>query len=562
MKFSEFLQNIYKCKNDKITKQEVFVLKLFKTCCSSFTYTEDYCKKLLNGNKPLSDDVRNLVSDNCDYRGLPSFFEENINNNRFQDILDAFDIEKDEKKDLSIFAEALSYQFENYIKYGENQIPTSVKTIYETLIDQAGNGKIKDANEKAVFLAKQYLYNAIASLVGLSANKDVLSNKGPFEAFFSNINSIFRTYEQNCNREGRILYKRIHETIVNNNDERDSYLKIITEIGSIPLELVKQVKYVVYDNYTFKDKVTETTIKLFEEFENKKKVEALKSISFYPVNEIYFTEFIEFVRENNSHNLLTDAIYMMSKAEAILNALEVNLPIYPLMDKINKEINSIAKKLDLNLIQYMSDGTYYPETEEIEYASTMEPRFEMRDGRTRLAGDLKMPISTIPMFKDLRTFDEYLNELFSWHCFLQTTIPGDMMNELITINEDGTCRYYMFPPTCKAKVYREIRMISSRVIEDKTVGFITINQMLAYRGIDESVKMTTKERQPTGQEILFGFGYYDGKGYSIAALMDDIRNKNMRILSSKFNVHIYNPIIDKINEYVKSKEKSDATIST
>lgn len=97
MKFSTFLQKIYKVKNYKITKQEDFVQQLFKTCCPIFSYTDDYCKKILNGNKPLSDDLRDLVSSNSDYKDIPLFFEEHINKKHFTDLLDEFEIDEDEK---------------------------------------------------------------------------------------------------------------------------------------------------------------------------------------------------------------------------------------------------------------------------------------------------------------------------------------------------------------------------------------------------------------------------------------------------------------------------------
>ncbi|MGE4320634.1 MAG: hypothetical protein AB7E61_04185 [Acholeplasmataceae bacterium] len=525
MKFSLFLQKIYKAKNNKITKQEDFVEQLFKQCCPTFTYTPDYCKKILNGNKPLSDDLRTFVIENSDFENLPVFFDEHINMNRFNDLLDEFEIDKDEKKDLGTFSEALTYQFVNYMEYGENEIPTSVKTIYEMLLDEHGNGSIEDANEKALFSAYQHLYQAISSLTSISIKDDILTLQAPFESFFNFIYKAYRSYETKCNREGKNILVYVKDKILDGKLIIDDYLKKITEPGALPIELIKQIHFTIYDNYKFDDKDLNLSIRLFEKDEQKKILETFKNFKFYPVNEIFFTQRISFITEGKENNLLDDAFNIINRTDRIFRSIGLNLkPDYPPLVKITKELNNAFAELKKTTIQYVVDGVYYPENGTINFAPSIVPIVSMKDKSLIETGSHKVKLSKHPVLRIKEPFKTkykllvgYQNEVW------KMSGHEDLMAELYTFNKDNTFRLFLVPVTSKARVYRLIREVSKLVYQDQMIGF-AFTSIAVYNTYndDESEnhfdKMTSDQRIKIGKDVMISFAYHDEKvyGYSIS----------------------------------------------
>lgn len=528
MKFSTFLQKIYKVKNYKITKQEDFVQQLFKTCCPIFSYTDDYCKKILNGNKPLSDDLRELVSSNSDYKDIPLFFEEHINKKHFTDLLDEFEIDEDEKKDLSIFAEALTYQFANYIEYGEDNLPTSVKTIYEILVDQYGNGSIEDANEKALFSAYQQLFQAVTSLASIRVNEDILTLQAPFENFFSFIYKTYRSYEAKCNRQGKEIYVYVKDKILDGKLEIDDYLKKISEPGALPIELIKQIHFTIYDNYKFEDKDLSLSIRLFEKDEHKRILKTFKNFEFYPVNEIFFTQKISFSIEGKDNNLINDALNICNRTFSILTSIGMNLKQdEPYLIEINQQIDKAFRNLKSSTIQYVVDGTYYPDNGVIKYAPSIVPMYATKDGKLIESGSQSIEFSRHPVLK--------INEPFKTKFKLLVTYQNEVwkmnkhegfMAELYTINRNNTFRLYLVPVTSKARLYRLIREVSKHVYVDDMVGFI-LTSIVVYNTFenDESknnlIKMTSKGREKAGKDALVSYSYYDGKKYGLSLTKED-----------------------------------------
>lgn len=525
MKFSLFLQKIYKVKNSKITRQEDFVQQLFKTCCPTFSYTDDYCKKMLNGSKPLSDDLRTYVFENSDYDKLPRFFEDHINKKHFVDLLDEFEVYEDEKKDLSILAEALTYQFSIYIEYGENNLPTSVKTIYETLIDQYGNGSIEDANEKALFSAYQQLFQAITALASIRVNKDILTLQAPFENFFSFIYKTYRSYEAKCNRQGKDIYVYVKDKILDGKLAIDDYLKKISEPGALPIELIKQIHFTIYDNYKFDDKDLNLSIRLFEKDEQKKILETFKNFKFYPVNEIFFTQRISFTTEGGKNNLLDDAFNIINRTDRIFRSIGLNLkPDYPPLVKITNELNNAFAELKKTTIQYVVDGVYYPENGTINFSPSIVPMVSMKDKSLIETGSDKVKLYKHPVFRIKEPFKTkykllvgYQNEVW------KMSGHEDLMAELYTFNKDNTFRLFLVPVTSKARVYRLIREVSKLVYQDQMIGF-AYTSIAVYNTYndDESEnhfdKMTSDQRIKIGKDVMISFAYHDEKvyGYSIS----------------------------------------------
>lgn len=523
LKFSLFLQKIYKAINNKITKQEDFVQQLFKTCCPTFSYTDDYCKKMLNGSKPLSDDLRTYVFENSDYDKLPRFFEEHINKKHFVDLLDEFEVYEDEKKDLSILAEALTYQFSIYIEYGENNLPTSVKSIYETLIDQYGNGAIENANEKALFAAYQFLYQAITALSSISISDDILTLQGPFENFFSFIFKAYRAYESHCNREGKEIYNYVKDKILDGKLAIDDYLQKITEPGALPFELIKELHFTIYDNYKFQDKDLHLTIRLFEEQERKKVYEIFRNFEFYPVNEIFFTQRISFRLEGNNNNLINDAQNICFRTDTIFSSIGLNLKQndYHLL-KITKKIEKAFRDLKRSTVQYILDGTYFPEKHVLRYAPSTVPMYGLEGGPLIETGMKKFdfvhhPIlgKDIPFESKFKLLVEFQNEIWKKQKY------QSLMAEMYTLNKDNTYRLYLVPVTSKARIYRLIRAVSETVYADQMIGFIftsivVYNAVEAKESLDPLMKMTSEERIKIGKDELLSNAYYNDKIYSLS----------------------------------------------
>jgi len=564
VKFSTFLKKIYKVKNTKISLQGIFVLRLFQTCSTNFSYTEDYCKKLLNGSKPLNEELRSFVSNESNYDELPKFFEEHINKNHLIDLLDEFEIADDIKKDYSIFAEALAIQFENYIKYGEENLPTSVNSIYEILIDQYGNGAVENSNEKALAAAKQYLYHAITSLSSIRVQEDILTLQEPFESFFSNIYKAFRVYESKCNLDGKEIYKYVLNKLIEGKEQIDDYLKRASEIGALPIELTKEIQFTIYDNYKFDDKDIELSIQLFEKNEQQRILDEFKKLEFYPVNEIFFTQRISFRIEGQEGNIMDQAFRICFQSLAIFESIELNIDAeYPVLKSISKKIIDAIPKLELSTIQYVVDGTYFPEKDIIDYAPSVVMRLVMKDGSSTEGHLLKRDMSTHPYLCEKAPLEVNFKGLF--HKFNDVwKISGHdgMAIEFYTFNRDKTFRHHLVQPTSKARIYRLIREQTHMVYHDDIIGFMymgLVSQLRVPKGtsMEEISKMTSDERIAIGHDVLVGYGFYDNEKYSFEITKEDSLSGKEPV-DSKFDFRMFTPLIRHIHFndfYYKNKDR-------
>jgi len=566
MKFSLFLQKIYNVKNTKITKQGDFVLQLFNICSSNFTYTEDYCKKILNGTKPLNDELRTFVLKESNFEEVSSFFEEHINENHFNDLLNAFEIPEDIKKDFSIFTEALANQFENYIKYGDDNLPTTAESIYEILIDQYGNGTIKNANEKALSSAKQYLYHAITSLSSIRVQEDILSLQEPFESFFSNIYKAFRVYESRCNLEGKRIYKYVLSKLNESDEPIDIFLKRTTEIGALPIDLIKEIHFTIYDNYKFKDKDLDLSIRIFEKDEHKRILKAFKELEFYPVNEIFFTQRISFSITGQEGNMMDHALYICFQSLAIFESIELNIDAeYSDLKNISNEINNSIPQLEMSTIQYVVDGTYFPEKDIVDYAPSVVMRLVMKDGTSKEGHQLKMEMANHPYLCEKAPMEANFKNLFRmFNEVWKLTGQDGMAIEFYTFNRDKTHRHHLVQPTSKARIYRLIREQTQLVYHDDIIGYMFMSIMSAYKPTNEVTieaisKMTSSERIKYGHDILMGYGYFDGKTFNFQLSKEDSVNGN-EFMESKSHPPMFTPLIRHIHFndfYYKNKDKID-----
>lgn len=560
MNFSEFLNILFKNATEENTNKKFFVIDLFESTKIKFLGGPDKATKL-SSEGPTRRPIDSVLQ--SDYKGkykiedVQGFLSKNLNKIRIYDLISSFSIPEDEKKDFNILVEAIAIQFDNYINFGEEKISTSVCSIYLNLLDQYGNGSNPNANSEAIFAAKQTFYSAVKNIADLNPNDEVLNIKGPIENFFKGVSDTFRAFESKCNREGKTLFRKVKSDVIKlelpnfkPDESTNEYLELITEPGALPIELIKQLKYVIYDNITFEDKITELTIKLLDDFSRTTIIDAFEKLEFYKTNEIFFTEYIMFHLNENSGNLLNNILYIITKIDIILNYLEDTFDKHPKMIKLNEKFDDVYKKLSYNRIRYMSDGTYFPETKKLEYAMSMEPFLHNKDGSIMLPGDTKITLNQMPLFTKLPE-DNLLRfkTLFLWNLYmLREQKQKDMMIEFITLNEDNTCRHFLYPPTCKAKTYRKIREYSDLVFKDGIIGFMTIAISVINNNDPEIAKLTSDERMKLGVEHLTGFAYIEDKCYEIVASLD-AKLESVKLEECQHLPHIYNPLMKKIIIY-------------
>lgn len=567
MKFARFLQILCLNKADSVSRKEFFVIDLFKTTGYGFDYDESYAKKLANpgkGGKPLNDSIRSVYNKPFPIENMINYLKKSLNKNRLLDLYDCFEIDSVIKQDWSVLAEAIALQFVHYMEQGESP-NSSVKSIYELLIDKYGNGSIPQANEKALLAAKEALYSALSHIATLAKKpQSVLEYKGPFENYFADINKVFRVFESKCNIEGLKLFREIRDEILfadleeQHNFDINKYLTLITTPGSLPIDLEKHIFLVIYDNLAPIDKATEVTIDIYEDFEEEKIIEAIDKAKPHNYNEYHFTEYISFSLKGEERNLLDDALYILCRTKIILNILETKFDSIPEINKINEKINNLAESIQFTEIIFISDGMYYPKTKTRVVAPSIENYLCEKDGTRIAPGDTKdTDLSKNPIYKGLNVKDLedtlwrfYWHQLFMW----EYTNFSDLMCEVITINEDGSTRYYMFPVTCKAKVYRMIRKMFLRVIGDNTIGFVAQNIMVFNKITEETMNMTSDQRSEIGETLLCCFGYMGGKHDTLMCNIEQAKKKEYT-METNYIDHTFIPLINMIRANVEGRKK-------
>lgn len=520
LSFSTFLKNIYKAKNSNITTQEEFVKQLFTSCAKNISYTDDYYKKILSGRKPLSKDIRDFVLEKPNFENVIIFFENNLDEKRLPDLFESFFIAPDEKKDLSIFSEALTYQFHNYLKYNEDEIPAATQAIYSVLLDQYGNGSIPNANEKALFYAKQNLLNAIVSLNSISVVKNVLDLQMPFDNFFTSLYKAYRVYEENCNLEGKNVYNYIKEKISEETEEIHNYLRYISEPGAKPVELIKEIKHKIYNDNILKDDNFINTFGLFDENEEEKLLKEFNKPEYSELIEVFFTQYVIFKLPNDTENLMNKALFFTEITFNIFDSIEKNVcePYEPLA-KINLELNKALKDLRNSSIQFILDGVYYPKENRVLYAPSS--KIIMGNGNKILEpGQDKFILSNHFALKKINKYSPLelkFKYIFDYqHMIWKLEKYGLIASELYTFNRDGTYRLFLTIPTIKSRIYRLVRETMNLVIFDDIIGFSftsveTVNIIKDQETFNKLTSMTTEERIQDGEDRLHSIFYTENK---------------------------------------------------
>lgn len=559
MRFYNFLKIIYKNKNDLITKQEDFVKKMFCSGGAKYSYSEDYSKKILNGSKPLATNIRELVTEDYNYDLLCHFFEVNIDDLRLIDIFTAFKIKTDMQMNKIVLCMALCAQFRSYMQNGDD-VELQVSETYEILLDKLRFGDKPNINEDALFQSKMFIYNAVKSLKDLKAAEGVLNNKAPFEAFFSSIKSAHNSFINNARYDARQIYRAFCCGCYKPDNPKDSFLWEVSKQGNQQIDFVKQIKYIVYDNTTFHDQSPECTIDLFEDTEYNKIIDTLKSVDSKGKREIYFTEYIIFKLRGAKNNLLSDYMYILKKTLATFEYMEEHITPNVEIETIDKKIHEVFNNLNMEMMQYLTDGTFYPETGEIEYAPSIEPFLIGPDNEIIVPGEQLFPgpKGSSNVFIKPNESVEYNFKTMYLLAAQKMTRLGQierMMFEIVTFNPDGKYRYYMFPATSKAKLYRKIRYIADRIRIEKTIGFFSIGVFVtSFQPIDAPEKLS-KEREQEGITTLCGYGYANGHDFSAILTDDDIKQNNIKNIKHDYETDDFVPMIYEIQKNEKKKKQ-------
>ncbi len=577
MIFAEFITHLYN-NNDKITRKEDFVIQALETSGIKFYYSNDVAKKICSigpSNRPISNELRNTYKNKFELCVLASFFESNLNKNRINDLFECFSIPMDEKKDFSIFTEAIAMQFDNYFKFGETNILSTVSDLYLTLCDQYGNGSNPNANTDAIFAAKQCYYTAVKHLKDLKPHDEIINLKGPFESFFKELQNSFKVFESKCNRAGRDLFRQVRNEIIAeeipnypNDINFNEVLELMTEPGSLPLNIIKTLDYVIYDGYLGKDETLQLSIRLFDDFNKNLVINSFKEKGFTNTNEVCFTEYINFKIDGNDRNLLLDAYYILVKVEIILNYLESKFPEHKNSKVLNDKLDKLYQELQLKELEFFADGTFLPLESKIIYHPSMEVFFGNNGGPLVGAGYEPIKADKIHFWKYATNNDERLYHYFLWHQFwLNENKANKMMTEYILLREDGSVHLFMFPPTCKAKQYRKVREFCNMVFDQKIIGFMTVSIAVQYPDTKAIRKMTSFERMPHGIEILQGLGYFDKKFVSYWAPLgadhkgihkeDSIQIKSFVLAPLIKEIKMYEFFKEHINDNIKKEGDSE-----
>lgn len=578
MRFSVFLEILCQNRVKTIKKKEDYVRGLFESTGIGFYYGDDYAKKLANpssAGRPLSDDFRENYKKGFPLCNVQKFFSNSLNKIRLIDLMEAFKIDKDEKKDFDILTEALAIYFEAYIQIGENENLPEFNNVYSILLDQHGNGNIYQANENALLSAKEAYYSAINNLLKISRHEaDLLELKGPFENYFADINKVFRNFEAKCNREGRTIFKLAKDkalslTFVEENDfDINNYLELISVPGSIPIELQKKIKFIVYDNLKFKDKSAELIVNLYDDFDANKKIDLLSSIDFNGANEAHFTEFISFNIEGSERNLLEDSLYILYRIDILLNTLDQQFKKTKKLDAINKKIDQLYEIIHFGRVSFCQDGIFFPNENKTKYFIPCGIILRDERGRHYEAGEHKQKYEDIWFIHesirrkvDLTSNNTYfLNTLqlfFKLECQIYKQTKYDsFLSEIVTVNKDGTARHYIFSVDCKAKYYRTIRKIASRVYADNTTSFYSQAIMVSNLASHITKEMTSEDRISVGTDILCCFGFNVNECYSFEATKEQIE-KNEYTFRENPIIPALGPLMANIIANVKHRDELD-----
>ena len=551
--FSKFLNGIYNYAD--ADNRNNFVRDFFKAAGKKGDiYTSDeLIKSICNGKRVLSDTLMDEFPKNPNTQKEILFLQKTLNRLRIKEMLVEFEMDDDEKEDFDALCEAIATQFENFMKYGDSA-NTTVKSIYESILDSKLKGG-KKANEKAVKASTMLFHSSLKSLVILKPYESLTDSRVAIENFLRNIYDVFRTFEANCDHSGKVLYKGVRSKFLKKNPSSSTYLKMVTEPGALPLELEMLVRVVIYDaapgmdymlcgNFNYDSSYTPTVLH-----------NSLKNNLKYEINEVPFTEHLYIHLKGETNNLVDDLISLSRDVFDFIKELQKEFNVTSDLGNINKEIFESIRKVMALRFSMVTDGTYYPFKDELEFAPSLNTVFVKKNSVS-----IELPGERLIDFKDYKFHSNIFVDFVSRITYHLTVIlsmhQGDpnsdkeIMVEIITLTADGKMRHFMYPPTCKAKTYRIVRTIAELARSEKIVGFVV--GMITVASTVEVVNrqdITSREREKMGEEILTVYAYGKGKTIQFDVPINLIRKCNVDIEKGIFDItdevmkHVKHPVL-------------------
>lgn len=542
---STFLHIIHDCMDDDLTFSGQELVRQLLDIQKIDFYSDEKLKSVYTGYRPLDpkDIESNTKKDKVSE--FKTYFAGILDKNKAQLLFSKFGIEPDEKVDMALMCEAIGMQFQNFTRYGD-LANTTVKSIYEVLIDSKGYAADPMANEKAINAAYQMLYNSISILCRINPSLDQISDvKEPIESFLLNISQVYGVLFARMNRIGRITYKGLREKAIRKNSEADKYIKMASEPGALPITLLRRVHVVAYDISKNDDYLVSGDALLDEEYTKDDLIKGLEGIEDLKHEiEIFFTEYTSYHLENEDANIVNDVYALVKITRYFLKELAKLLSINPDKDILAKIKEKYVEAQRL-MINFAFDGSYYRPTKTIEYAVTIEQLLFDEDGNAYRGGDRKFNFNSSGASAVFygKTFDETIKGFASRQIAMYQKFDDDPMNEILVINSDKTARLYMFATTCKAKAYRIIREIANTAMLDHAIAYVSQSIMIAREYSNEVLIMPSSQRTTTasgGTEFLSIFGGLWDRITSVEYLCSDLKKG---IIEAKTDIEIKNFIM-------------------
>lgn len=139
LNFSEFSKNLYK-KLSGLTSQAKFIGALFHAAGSNFFVlnpaygTDGYQRKVFNGTRALTQDMKDSFPKPIDIEELMNFFQTRIGDKTLLEIMENFDIPKNELQDKELLCRALCTQFQNIVSDAADEVDNIVPSEYIGLL--------------------------------------------------------------------------------------------------------------------------------------------------------------------------------------------------------------------------------------------------------------------------------------------------------------------------------------------------------------------------------------------------------------------------------------------
>lgn len=540
---STFLHIIHDCQKDELKLSGQAIIGQLLAIQKIDIYGDEKLKGIYTGARPIvPSDIDSYTKKDrtAEFKG---FFLKILNDNKKDYLFSKFEIDPEDKEDFDLMCEALAAQYQNFTRYGD-YANTTVKSIYESILDSHLKETGDKANVDAVVAATRLFYSCVEAALSIKLDGSLFEARTPIETFLRNIYDVFNAFNIRCNHAGRLAYKRVRDDFFKKNSKISEYLKMVSEPGSLPIELENQVTVFLWN-------CTEGEEQYFLagnfdydlEYNREALMTGMKKYIPAEIPEIPFSEYLNIHLKGDNKCLISDFKYLINDVYLLLKTMQAEFKASKECEDINAKIFECIKKINGVQLSLVTDGTYYPKEGRLKYAVTMEMFQSLGDGRIIKTGD---DLFTVTNLKHVYS-DSFVNMLGNFIAMLMVILTikhepkeGEVtptsqledecgtpiMTEIVTLNTNKKCRYFMFPPTCKAKTYRKIREIASLAESDEMLGFLYGQLVTTTAPTLENLMKTSEERMKSGTDYLCAYGYWNKKLYQIVIPMEYINNSS------------------------------------